>query len=119
MMRRILVVALAACAVGRWESVPAEKPATAAELEAWPLSVSEPALVAEFERAGFKVVQRPPYKGDLQLRVQGGVYTLRSDGFFVDEVSGPDAASRLAHSRRVAEFVRNSGTVQQRELPEQ
>ena len=118
-MRRILVLSLAACAVGRWQSVPAEKPATAAELEAWPLSVSDPALVAEFERAGFKVVQRPPYKGELQLRVQGGVYTLRSDGFFVDEVSGPDAASRLAHSRRVAEFVRNSGTVQQRELPEQ
>ena len=118
-MIRILVVSLAACAVGRWESVPADKPATAAELAPWPVSVRDPALADDFSRAGFRVVQRPPYKGELELRLQGGVYTLRSDGFFVDEVSGPDAASRLAHSRRVAEFVRNSGTVQQRELPEQ
>ncbi|MCA1825861.1 MAG: hypothetical protein ABR567_01060 [Myxococcales bacterium] len=117
-MMRLLLLLLAGCAIGQWESVPAEKPATVAELAAWPLSVRDPALAADFERAGFKVVDRPPYKGELELRVQGGVYTLRSDGFFVDEVSGADAAVRLAHSRRVAEFVRNSGLPQQRMLPE-
>ena len=115
------MLSLAACAVGRWESVPAEKPATAAELAAWPVSVHDPALAAEFERAGFKVVERPPYKGELELRLQGGVYTLRSDGFFVDEAVGPDVGSlagTLARSARVKEFCQNSGLPQQHALPE-
>jgi len=114
---RLLLLLLTACATGRWESVPAEKPATATELAAWPVSVHDPAVVPELERAGFKVVQRPPYKGELELRVHDGVYTLRSDGYFVDEVSGPEAAVRLARSKRIAEFVRNSGLPQQREHP--
>jgi hypothetical protein len=49
--------------------------------------------------------------------VKDGVYTLRSDGFFVDEVSGPDAALRLARGQRIADFCRNSGLPQQREQP--
>jgi hypothetical protein len=119
MMRALVLAALAGCAVGRWQSVPAEKPATRAELAAWPLSVSDPALAEEFARAGFNVVRRPPYHRELELRVENGVYTLRSDGYFVDQVSGPDAAERLAHSQRIADFVRNSGLPQQRELPGQ
>ena len=118
-MTRLLLLTLLACAVGKWESVPADKPATRMELAAWPLSVNDPALVPEFEQAGFKVVTRPPYKGELQLFVEEGMYTLRSDGVFVAEVSGPDAAGRLARSQRIADFCRNSGLPQQRELPEQ
>lgn len=118
-MKRLFLIGLASCAIGQWESVPADRPATRTELAAWPLSVSDPALVARFEQAGFRVVTRPPYKGELRLSVENGMYTLRSDGFFVDQVSGPDAATLLARSERVAWFVRNSGLPQQRQMPEQ
>ena len=120
-MRRIAAATLltAACAVGRWESVRAERPATRAELSAWAVSVPDPALREAMTNDGFVAVARPPYKGDLALAVVNGVATLTSDGYFVDEVSGDAAAiaQALAHSRRVAEFVRNSGTVEQRDLP--
>ena len=126
-MRKIAAVTLlgaatllvAACAVGRWESVRAERPATRSELAAWAVSVPDPALREEMAKAGFVAVARPPYKGDLALAVVQGVATLTSDGYFVDQVRGDDAAiaEALVHSRRVAEFVRNSGTVEQRDLP--
>jgi hypothetical protein len=119
MQRMFLVAFVAACSVGRWESVRAEHPATRAELAAWPVSVPDPALREAMVDAGFNAVQRAPYKGELALSYSGGVGTLTSDGFFVDEVRGDPAAvaQALAVSRRVVEFVRNSGTVQQRDLP--
>ena len=115
-----LVIALAAaCSVGRWESVRAERPATRFELAAWPVSVQDPELRAAMAQAGFAAVARPPYRSELALSVADGVATLTSDGYFVDEVHGDAAAiaEALAASRRVAEFVRNSGTVEQRNLP--
>ncbi len=70
-------------------------------------------------RAGFNAVERPPYRGELELTLAGDVATLRSDWLFVDEVrGGPDAiAEALAASERVAEFVRNSGLPQQHPMP--
>jgi hypothetical protein len=110
---------LCACGIGRWQSVRAEKPATRGELAAYPVSVADPALRQAMAQAGFTVVERPPYKGELQLVVKGQVGTLTSDGFFVDEVRGDPVAiaQALAVSSRVADFVRNSGTVEQRAMP--
>jgi hypothetical protein len=45
---------------------------------------------------------------------------LSSEGYFVDQVRADDPqeiAARLARSERVAEFVRNSGTIEQRGTP--
>jgi hypothetical protein len=114
-----ILLLLCACNVGTWKSVRAERPATRGELAAYPVTVADPALREPMARAGFNVVTRPPYKGDLELTIVGQVATLRSDGFFVDEVSGdPEAiAQALAVSSRVAEFIRNSGTVEQRQMP--
>jgi hypothetical protein len=126
MARALLLVVLASCATGRWESVRAKEPATAAELAAYPLTLQEPdaELASALAAVHFKVVQRRPYRQELQLQVEreGGELrgTLRSDGYFVDEVVAPDEralAERLASSQRVAEFVRNSGTPQQRMHP--
>ena len=126
MARALILVLLASCAPGRWESVRAKEPATPSELAAYPLTLEEPdaALASALEEAHFKVVRRKPWRQELQLTVEpaaGGLRgTLRSDGYFVDEVVAPDArtlAERLAGSQRVAEFVRNSGTPQQRIHP--
>jgi hypothetical protein len=119
-MRPVAILLLfCACNAGPWKSVRAEKPATRGELAAYPVTVADPALREPMARAGFNVVTRPPYKGDLELTIVGQVATLRSDGFFVDEVSGdPEAiAQAFAVSSRVAEFIRYSGTVEQREMP--
>ena len=114
-----IVLLLSACGAGSYQSVRAEKPATRAELAEYPVSVADPALRDAMARAGFTVVERAPYKGELQLSSVGEVATLRSDGFFVDQVRGDPAAiaEALAASSRVAEFVRNSGTVEQRQMP--
>jgi hypothetical protein len=126
MARALLLVLLASCASGRWESVRASEPATPAELAAYPLTLEEPdgTLASALADAHFKVVERRPWRQELQLAVrheEGGLRgTLRSDGYFVDEVIAKDArtlAQRLASSQRVAEFVRNSGTPQQRIHP--
>ena len=116
---RFVLLLLLACHPGPWRSVRAEKPATRTELAAWPVSVTDPMLRKAMMEAGFNAVERPPYKGELQLTVVDGIGTLRSDGFFVDEVTGgPDAiAEALAASQRVAEFVRNSGLPQQHPMP--
>jgi hypothetical protein len=126
MARALLLLVLASCAPGRWESVRAKEPATPAELAAYPLTLEQPdaALASALAAAHFNVVQRKPWRQELQLVVEregGGLRgTLRSDGYFVDQVVAPDAptlAERLASSQRVAEFVRNSGTPQQRMHP--
>lgn len=111
---------LASCATGQWVSKRAEKPATPAELAAYPVSVADPALRAAMERAGFVAVARPAYSFELELTMEGAVATLRSGGYFVDEVRGDAAAiaQALRVSERVAEFVRNSGTVEQRSDPD-
>jgi hypothetical protein len=113
-----IVLLLCACGVGSWRSVRAAVPATRAELAAYPVSVADPVLREAMARAGFTAVERAPYKGELQLFSDGQLATLRSDGFFVDEVRGDPAsiAEALAASSRVAEFVRNSGTVEQRSM---
>jgi hypothetical protein len=126
MARALILVVLACCAPSRWESVRAKEPATPAELAAYPLTLEQPdaELASALEEAHFKVVRRKPWRQELQLAVErtgeGLRGTLRSDGYFVDEVVAPDAptlAERLAGSQRVAEFVRNSGTPQQRIHP--
>ena len=119
----MILAILAACTTTRWESERATHPTTDAERAACTVTVeaAEP-LGDELRRAlaleGFTVVDHPPYKGDLLLRASPGVGRLTSDGFFVDEVRAADAqglSEALAQSRRVAEFVRDSGTVEQRE----
>ncbi len=114
-----LVLFLSDCGVGTWKYTRAEKPVTRAELAAYPVSVADPVLREAMAKAGFTVVARAPYKGELQLTGDGQLATLRSDGFFVDEFRGdPSAiAEALAASSRVADFVRYSGTVQQRAMP--
>ena len=117
---RLVLLLLAGCStIGRWEYVRADHPATRAELALYPLSVPAPAMAPSFEREGFTVVTRPPHKGELRLEQHDGVATLTSDDYFVDQVRSDDVAfvaEALAHSRRVAEFVRNSGTVEQRQI---
>jgi hypothetical protein len=126
MTRALFLVVLASCAPGRWQSLRATEPATPAELAAYPLTLEMPdaALASALAAAHFNVVERKPWRQELQLAVtrEGGELrgTLRSDGYFVDEVAAPDErtlAERLASSQRVAEFVRNSGTPQQRIHP--
>jgi len=129
-----------ACSGGQWVSHPADKPLSRAELSSRKVSIldqtSDPSLRTAFARAlareGFTVVPHAPYHGDLEVtlsvvRTSAGTVataTLRSDGFFVDEahslvVGIDDAADALARtlavSERTAEFVRNSGTPQQRD----
>jgi hypothetical protein len=131
-MQRMAIALLAvSCATGRWESAPAEKPATPAELALYPVTIQTAAidgLPEALARAGFRVAPRTLTRQELQLSLRvetdTAVATLRSDGFFVDEVRAPasspdDLARALARSRRVAEFVRNSGTPEQRSLPGQ
>ncbi len=129
----------AACATGQWRSQRADDPLTRSELSSRNLSVADdahyPALSAAFARAlaseGFNVVDHPPYHEDLEVtlsvvrRTDGDLVnaTLRSDGFFIDEVkarpddTAPAALARaLAVSQGMADFVHNSGTPQQRNL---
>lgn len=121
---------LAACAPQRhWPPRTAEHPATAAELAVYEVSVRAPdaerqALVRALAAHGFRVVDHPPYRGNLEaiLTDEGNmlVATLRSDGFFVDEALGTsldELAATFARSARVAEFIRNSGLPQQRAVP--
>src|SRR5450432_3933548 len=117
-MRRLLLFALScACAAGQWESVPADRPASPRELSFLRVTViGPPALAEAMTQQGFAVVSHKPFDGDLQLTFANGVATLRSDGYFIDELHGDDPqklAEQLAHSSRVAAFVRNSGTVEQ------
>jgi hypothetical protein len=121
-MRRLFaLVFVCACAVGQWESVPAEHPATQYELSFLRVTVLGPPELADaMAREGFQVVNHPAYKEDLELRYRHGVATLRSGGYFVDEIRGDDLdqiASRLARSKRVKDFVVMSGTVEQRTVP--
>ena len=135
----ILAALGAACATGQWRSRRADNPLTRGELASRNLSVADEAhdaaLSAAFARAlaseGFNVVAHPPYHEDLEVtlsvvrRTDGEVVigTLRSDGFFVDEVKAPPddpapaaLARALAVSQGMADFVHNSGTPQQRNL---
>ena len=134
-----LAVVGAGCAAGQWRSQRADDPLTRSELSSRNVSVSDgshdPALYTAFARAlaseGFTVVAHPPYHDDLEVtlsvanRADGTVAigTLRSDGFFIDEVQAPldgtapaALARTLAVSQGMADFVRNSGTPQQRNL---
>lgn len=120
-VRACALALLCGCATGRWVSVPAERPAARAELLALKVSVADPRLREAMAAAGFTAVQRLPYESELQLELKGEEATLRSDGFFVDQVHGSPAeiARALAVSSRVAEFIRNSGTIEQRSLSSQ
>jgi hypothetical protein len=112
---------LAACAVGQWESVPAEHPPTLYELSFLHVTVLGPPELADaMAQEGFQVVNHPAYKEDLELRYRGGVATLRSGGYFVDQIQSDDPeeiAYRLARSKRVKDFIVMSGTVEQRAVP--
>ncbi|HWC73836.1 MAG TPA: hypothetical protein VG454_07845 [Gemmatimonadales bacterium] len=127
------------CSGGHWQSRRADKPLSRAELSSRNLSIldqtGDPCLRAAFAlalaRQGFTLVPHASYHEDLEVTLRitptpAGTLatgTLRSDGFFVDEASflvdGIDdtagaLARTLAVSERTAEFVRNSGTPQQR-----
>jgi hypothetical protein len=119
-MRSLWLLAACACATGNWQSPIAEHPATREELASVKVTVDGPPELTEaLRRLGFPVVEHPPYHQDLMLRYADGVATLRSDGFFVDEVRGDpqSVAEQLARSARVAEFIRNSGMPDQRANP--
>lgn len=112
----------AACASpGRWPARRAEHPATRAELASYELTVrGPPEFAAAMAERGFHVVDHPPYNLQLEVTLEREsdalVATLRSDGWFVDEAVAANidgAASTLAVSARVAEFIRNSGLPQQ------
>ena len=130
-----------ACTVGQWRSRAADKPLTRSELSSRNLSVADEshdsALHAAFVRAlageGFTIVAHPPYHEDLEVtldivRAPEGIVavaTLHSDGSFIDEAraslySADAALARLAKtlalSQGTADFVRNSGTPQQKGL---
>lgn len=135
-----LVVALVTACAGQWHSRAAEKPLTPAELSSWNLTIADDAhdaaLRAAFARAladdGFRVVDHPPYHEDLEVTLSmardraGAVAlaTLRSDGFFIEEVqarldgagTAKTLARRLAVAQGTADFFRNSGTPQQKGL---
>jgi hypothetical protein len=121
-MKRALFLALSvSCAVGEWRSASSDHPASRAELAALRMTVVGPPELAEALAAqGFAVVQHPPLHGDLLARFDGGVLKVTSDGYFVDQLRGDDPrqlAEAIAHSDRMAWFVRNSGTVEQRSNP--
>jgi hypothetical protein len=92
------------------------------------------AAVDALARAGFRVVDHPPFRFEWELslsldRSAQGLQAhaeLRSDGFYVSEAQAEGAdpaelakalAASLAVSQGVADFVRNSGTPQQRQTP--
>jgi hypothetical protein len=121
-MRWLILLALScACAAGQWESAPADRPASPRELSFLRVTViGPPALAEALTQQGFAVVSHRPFDGDLELVFANGVATLRSDGYFIDELHGDDPvklAAQLARSARVAAFVRDSGTVEQRNSP--
>jgi len=121
-MRRLGILALTlSCALGHYESKPAEHPASRRELSFLRITVvGFPELAEALLEQGFTVVRHPALHGDLTLRFEDGVAHLRSDSYFVDEVRGDDPhelAERIARSERIAEFVRNSGTIEQRSFP--
>jgi hypothetical protein len=124
------------CASGEWRSKPAERPSSKMELGSRDVTVDSGAnpdfsraVAKAMSDAGFNVVSHAPYHKELELKVdllqapQGSVAvaTLRSDGFFVDEVrahgGGDEAAvalaKTLATSQAMADFVRNNGLPQQ------
>ena len=135
------LAALGGCAAGQWRSRLADNPLTRSELSSRNLSVADAthdsmlhaAFVRALAREGFTIAAHPPYHEDLEVtlnvvRAPEGVVavaTLRSDGFFIDEacaaLDGADAAlatlaKTLALSQGTADFVRNSGTPQQKGL---
>ena len=140
-MATVLVALPGGCAVGQWRSRPADKPLTRSELASRNLSLADDthdsrlheAFVRALASEGFTVVAHSPYHEDLEVtlsiaRAPEGVValaTLRSDGFFIDEARAPldgtvgtlaALARTLAISQATADFVRNSGTPQQRNL---
>jgi hypothetical protein len=117
-----LAIPLLSCATqGHWPPRPAEHPATRAELAAYELTVhGPPDFALAFHELGFRVVDHPPYRLQLEVGLEKEqdhlVATMRSDGFFVDEAVGSSPemlAQTLAVSQRVADFIRNSGLPQQ------
>jgi hypothetical protein len=128
----------AACSAGRYEMTVAERPLTLREMGSRDLTVTdgggEGELTTAFAQAlageGFKVVDRAPYRGELEVtlttyRTRAGpvsIATVRTDGFFVEEARVPAdrgegaaiwLAKTLAMSQRMADYVRNGGVPQQ------
>jgi hypothetical protein len=121
-MKRAVFLALSfSCAVGQWRSSPADHPVSHAELAALRMTVVGPPELADaFAAQGFVIVPHPPFHGDLLARYDGGILKVTSDGYFVDQLRGDDPqklAEQLARGDRLAWFVRNSGTVEQRSNP--
>jgi hypothetical protein len=122
MIRTPLLSLLAvSCAANQWHSLPSDKPLSPRERAAYEITVTDTALAAALSAAGFAVVKHPTHTVELEAIVStaGGqeVVTLRSDGFFIDEVRAApgdvDALVRaVANSQALADFVHNSGTPQ-------
>ena len=115
-MRRPLLLLLLVCACAPM------RPATRVELASRDLTVrgdGAAAVARALRDQGFTVVDHTPYRGELELIVSSKGATLRSDGFWVEDVQGDDAAAiarGLATSPNVASFIRNSGLPQQLNL---
>jgi hypothetical protein len=121
LMRIPLLSLLAVSCANQWQSRPADRPLSLEERAAYDITVTDSTLAAALSAAGFRVVKRPTHTVELEAIVSmaGGqeVVTLRSDGFFIDEVRAPagdvDALVRaVASSQALKTFVHNSGTPQ-------
>jgi hypothetical protein len=140
MVRSLLFAGLfvSSLACSRYRSTRADHPLTHRELASRSVTITDAGGAPGFADAlsqalaveGFTVVDHEPYHGELELTVNTrrsrsgpvAVATLRSDGFFVDEVrahveQGDAAAAWLAKSLAIsqgmADFVRNGGTPSQ------
>ncbi len=108
---RYLLLLLCACTPLR--------PATRAELASRDLTVrgdNAAAVAGALRDQGFHVVDHAPYRGELELTVEGLHATLRSDSFWCADADGSDAAAiarSLAASPNVASFIRNGSLPQQ------
>jgi hypothetical protein len=137
---RISIAASVLCAMAcatHWHTSRADRPLARTELGIHPVTVDpapEPlrdAVVQTLKDKGFRVVDHPPYRGDLKLvlAVNGdrAVATLRSDDFFVDEAEtellDPEKAAAalvdsLAVSEGLAFYMRFNGTPAQQMIPD-
>jgi len=127
-----LLSTLALGCAGHWHTTRADRPLTRGELGIHPVTVDpgpEPLrreVIRVLVEKGFRVVDHPPYHGDLELRFEvTGAHVLaelRSDGFFVDQaetdLTDPaQAAAALVESLAVSDglafYMRYGGVPQQ------
>jgi hypothetical protein len=139
-MRAVAAALLSTLALGcatHWHTTRADRPLSRGELGIHPVTVDpgpEPLrtkLVWALVEKGFRLVDHPPYHGDLRLRLQvhgaHALAELTSDDFFVDQaeidVTDPaQAAAALVESLAVSDglafYMRYGGVPAQLMLQE-